>query len=156
MIKGKNRLYSIDEFAQICKESESLREVVHKMGYNANGGSTNTRIKQQMLQYNIDISHFKGQAHTKNKGKIKTETSKYLNNEVKVHSHKLRERLLYEEVFEYKCCSCGLTEWLGKPIPLELHHIDGDRNNNNLENLELRCPNCHYFTDTYKSKNRHT
>ena len=31
-----------------------------------------------------------------------------------------------------------------------------DKENNSLNNLELRCPNCHYFTDTYKSKNRKT
>ena len=37
---------------------------------------------------------------------------------------------------------------------LVINHIDGNKSNNNLENLELRCPNCHYFTDTYKSKNR--
>ena len=27
---------------------------------------------------------------------------------------------------------------------LQVHHIDRNRNNNSLENLELICPNCHY------------
>ena len=43
---------------------------------------------------------------------------------------------------------------MGKEIPVEVHHIDGDKLNNTLENLQILCPNCHYFTDTYKSKNR--
>ena len=54
---------------------------------------------------------------------------------VKITSHKLRIRLLEEGYFEYKCSCCGLTEWLGQPIPLELHHKDFDHYNNNLDNL---------------------
>ena len=102
---------------------------------------------------NIDISHFTGQAHTKNIGKYKTPIEDYLTNKVKITSHKLRLRLLKEGIFEYKCACCGNSEWLGQPIPLELHHKDGNKDNNNLDNLELRCPNCHYFTETYKTKN---
>ena len=52
------------------------------------------------------------------------------------------------------CARCGLSEWLGNTIPLESHHIDGNSNNNEDQNLELVCPNCHVFTDTYKGKNR--
>jgi len=47
---------------------------------------------------------------------------------------------------------CGLTEWLGEKIPIELHHINGDRNDNKLENLQILCPNCHTFTDNYRWK----
>lgn len=52
-----------------------------------------------------------------------------------------------------KCECCGLEEWMGKPIPLEAHHKDGDELNSTLENLQLLCPNCHAMTDTYKGKN---
>ena len=55
---------------------------------------------------------------------------------------------------EYKCNCCGLEEWCGHKIPLELHYIDGNHDNNEETNLELVCPNCHVFTDTYKAKNR--
>ncbi len=61
--------------------------------------------------------------------------------------------MLNEGYKEHKCESCGLTTWLDKPIPLELHHIDGNRNNNTLENFQLLCPNCHAFTDSYRGKN---
>jgi 5-methylcytosine-specific restriction endonuclease McrA len=43
--------------------------------------------------------------------------------------------------------------WCGKPVPLELDHIDGDPENNVRENLRLICPNCHAQTPTYKGKN---
>ena len=54
-----------------------------------------------------------------------------------------------------ECQCCHNTTWLdGKPIPLEIHHVDGDRTNNSDENILILCPNCHYFTDNYKAKNR--
>lgn len=65
----------------------------------------------------------------------------------------LKWRLIEEGVKEWKCEKCGNTEWLGNPIPLELHHKNGDRSDNELENLELVCPNCHALTDTYRGKN---
>lgn len=52
------------------------------------------------------------------------------------------------------CNKCKLTKWNNLPIPLELEHIDGNSNNNKLENVELLCPNCHAQTPTYKSKNK--
>lgn len=55
---------------------------------------------------------------------------------------------------EHRCESCGLTEWLGQPIKLEMHHIDGDADNNVSENLQLLCPNCHSLTPTYRAKNK--
>ena len=36
-----------------------------------------------------------------------------------------------------------ITEWNGKPIQMELHHIDGNRTNHKLSNLMMLCPNCH-------------
>lgn len=66
-----------------------------------------------------------------------------------VGSHRLKLRLLEDGVKEYKCECCGLTEWNGKPIPLELHHKDGNHYNNDLTNLEILCPNCHSLTENY-------
>jgi predicted RNA-binding Zn-ribbon protein involved in translation (DUF1610 family) len=54
----------------------------------------------------------------------------------------------------YKCEECGISEWNGKPIILDLDHINGNSNDNGLENVRLLCPNCHSQTDTYKVKNR--
>lgn len=54
----------------------------------------------------------------------------------------------------HACETCSTTHWLSNPIPLELHHKDGKANNNNLDNLQLICPNCHAFTDSHKGKNR--
>ena len=51
-------------------------------------------------------------------------------------SYAARARKEYGEV----CNRCGYNEYTAI---LEVHHIDGNRNNNVLENLEVLCPNCH-------------
>lgn len=87
------------------------------------------------------------------KPKLKLTLEEYLISSKDIQSNKVRIKLLDEGYKLHKCEKCGLTEWLGQPIPLELHHKDGNRNNNTLENYELLCPNCHAFTDSYRGKN---
>ena len=61
-------------------------------------------------------------------------------------SHLIEER-------GHRCEVCGITEWCGKPTPIELDHIDGNPENSSKENLRLICPNCHAQTETYKGRN---
>lgn len=68
-------------------------------------------------------------------------------------SDRLAKRLIDAGYKEYRCEKCGLSEWLGNPIPLHMHHKDGNHLNNKLENIELLCPNCHAMTDNYAGKN---
>ena len=52
------------------------------------------------------------------------------------------------------CAVCANSIWMGKPIPLEVDHIDGNHKNNTENNVRLICPNCHVQTSTYKGRNR--
>lgn len=56
--------------------------------------------------------------------------------------------------FEFKCSTCGITEWMGRPAPLQIDHINGVRADCTKGNLRFLCPNCHAFTDTFAGKNR--
>lgn len=49
------------------------------------------------------------------------------------------------------CMKCGWRELnpFTKKVPIQLDHIDGDSDNNNLNNLRLLCPNCHSLTPTF-------
>jgi DNA-binding CsgD family transcriptional regulator len=67
--------------------------------------------------------------------------------------HHVKQRLFDAGLKSRRCESCGLTEWKGVPAPLALHHINGDRHDNRLENLELLCGNCHSLTDNYAGRN---
>lgn len=66
-------------------------------------------------------------------------------------------RLLIKYVSErdgYKCSCCGLVDWQGMSISLDLDHIDGNNQNNLPNNLRLLCPNCHRQTPTWGNKKR--
>lgn len=60
-----------------------------------------------------------------------------------VKSHILKQKLIRDGIKEEKCEICGVSIWHGKKLPLELHHKDGDHFNNNFDNLQILCPNCH-------------
>lgn len=70
-----------------------------------------------------------------------------------VKSHTLKLKLFRDGIKERRCEKCDLTEWLGKPAPLELDHIDGNHYNNEFENLRILCPNCHAIQETNSGKN---
>lgn len=53
-----------------------------------------------------------------------------------------------------KCEECGLSEWRGKKLTIQMHHIDGNPDNNIAENLILLCPNCHSVTPNFGIKNQ--
>jgi DNA-binding CsgD family transcriptional regulator/predicted DNA-binding protein YlxM (UPF0122 family) len=65
----------------------------------------------------------------------------------------LKLRLLKEGLKESRCEECGLTEWRGRSLSFALHHVNGDRHDNRLFNLELLCPNCHSQTENYSGRN---
>lgn len=90
---------------------------------------------------NIEYKGNQGMQGKKTNGKYKT-AEEYLQGDC-IQSHKLRLKLLRDGIKTACCEKCGLSEWLGEPIPLELHHKDGDHYNNNLDNLAMLCPNCH-------------
>ena len=148
--------YTEEEFIIAVKTSTSIRQVLNKLGLKEAGGNysiTKTRIKN----LGLDTSHFKGQAW--NKGKTlgpRKPVEELLVNDRKhpYQSFKLKNRLLQEGIKIHQCECCGITEWRGKPTPLELDHINGINYDNRLENLRLLCPNCHAQTDTYRGRNK--
>lgn len=66
----------------------------------------------------------------------------------------VRRRLIAEGILEDKCAICDLKEWKGRPLSLDLDHMNGDRKDWRLENLRLLCPNCHRQTETFGIRNR--
>lgn len=66
----------------------------------------------------------------------------------------LKARLQQAGLLPRACQSCGIDEWLGRPLSLALHHVNGNGHDNRLENLQVLCPNCHSQTDTFAGRNR--
>ena len=81
------------------------------------------------------------------------------------HTHLLSEKVksgnytksnaksYFRRINEYKCQICSISSWNGKPLTLQLDHIDGNNKNNLVENFRWLCPNCHTQTDTWGTKN---
>lgn len=65
----------------------------------------------------------------------------------------LVKKYLIESIGNY-CSVCHLSTWMDKELPLHVDHIDGNYENNTIENHRLICPNCHSQTSTYGGKNR--
>lgn len=135
-----------DDILQWIKENQSIAFMSKQL--NCKGETLKRYLEKMNISYSGNQS---GKGLTKIHKKMNLE--EYLKNSQDVQSNKVRIRLLEEGYKEHRCENCGLTEWLGRPIPLELHHKDGNRFNNTLENFQLLCPNCHALTDSYRGKN---
>lgn len=146
MCTAKWRNFTRQEIEQFVSESYSFASLAEKLGYNKKGGSYLCTMKDMIQELNLDASHFTGQNWNKNnfdydrfKNGKAIKASAAVNALVSLRGH--------------KCENCGLEEWMGKPIALEVHHEDGDSLNNDISNLKLLCPNCHALTDNYRGKN---
>lgn len=65
-------------------------------------------------------------------------------------------RVALVNLYGNECCICGIREWNGKPLLLEVNHKDGDARNNHPKNLEMICPNCHSQTDNFRARNKNS
>jgi len=155
-----NIKYTKEILSEIVKESTSIRQILSKLNLKEAGGNYKN-IKARLDQFGIDYSHFTGKVWSKGKRWIKKtynlndrliENSTYSSG-LPYSSYRLKNRLIKEGFKQKRCEICKLTEWLGQPINLELHHINGVNNDNRLENLQILCPNCHSYTENYRGKN---
>ena len=151
---GKNR--HKEEFETAIQQSHSIAQTCRHLGIKPCGG--NYRIVHNAIQkYSLDINHFTGQGWNsglKFKPFEEKPIDKILVADSSYQSFKLKRRLLQKGLKKHICEQCGLIEWQGKPIPLELHHKNGNNRDNRIENLLLLCPNCHALTVSYRGKNK--
>lgn len=140
---------SVCELAKKCTNINQILHILGKKGTN----EYYKQIKKILEDNKIDTSHFiENEKYKPTKFLDKKSLEECLVSGSTVASTRIRNKLLNEKVKEHRCERCGNTEWEGEPIPLQLHHINGNRTDNRLENLQLLCPNCHTLTDNYCGK----
>ena len=125
----------------------NFTELLQKLNIPRRGNNSKT-LRNLLDKENIDYSHFTGRARTYAKPN-KKDIYYYLNDQNYIQTVKLKDRLIKEGLKENKCEICGISEWQGKKLVCQLHHKDGNNKNNNLENLQMLCPNCHSQTENF-------
>lgn len=130
---------------KIVKESSSLSDVLRRQN-KAVSGTALKILKDKLNSYGI-LYHF---LNEKNISKLGLD--EILVNGKAYSSGKLKTRLIKSGLKEDICEECGISEWNGKKLILQLHHINGDHNDNRLENLQILCPNCHSLTENFSNK----
>lgn len=153
-----NKIYECtdEQFVELIKNSTNISEVLFKLGYSVKGNSWGfSLIRKRMSELGISTKDFKGKSAliTTNADR-EIDPNKLLSKNCKHQRTVLRRYIIKENLIPYKCAICGVTEWNGKTLSLELDHINGVNNDNRLENLRFLCPNCHSQTTTYGSRNQ--
>ncbi len=70
-----------------------------------------------------------------------------------VSAKKLRQLIFNKKLLPYNCSQCmNQGEWQHNPLTLQLDHINGDHQDNRIENMRWLCPNCHSQTPTFTGR----
>lgn len=151
----KHIIWSFDlEFIQDALDTSfSYMELFEKLNIKC----SKTVIK--MLQYRIKKDGIDKTKFTQNIKRNRFPNEKKLEevlveNSVYFNSANLKTKLLKYNLLKYECQICGIKDWNGIDLSLQLDHINGISNDNRIENLRLLCPNCHSQTDTYAGKKK--
>lgn len=154
----ENKIWSNsdDEFVDLVKKSLNIKEVLFKLELTTTGNSWGySEVKRRMEALGLSYRDFRNKNISNDNC-----SKKKISNEVLFSSHCkharniVRKRIIQDNLLDYKCAICGVSEWNEKKISLELDHINGINYDNRLENLRFLCPNCHSQTSTYGSRNQ--
>jgi hypothetical protein len=147
------RSWTDDALKAAVTNNTTISGALRTMGLSVSPGNFRT-LHKYVAQLGIDTSHFKGQAHGTSFAN-KRPLEEILVAGSYVSSGNVKKRLFKEGLLRCECYECGGPPvWRGKPLTLQLDHINGDTYDNRLENLRLLCPNCHAQTRTFAGLNK--
>lgn len=152
--------YTKEKLEPIVLRSKAISEVLRNLGLRQTG-SNHYNISNKIKLFKIDTSHFLGQSWNRGKKPINKFTKKDFIEKVLIisgsgwGSHRIKLKLFEYHIKERKCEKCGQNEtWCEEKLSLHLDHINGNRDDNRLENLRILCPNCHSQTETFSAKKK--
>lgn len=147
---GNEAKYQLKNGKWCCsKHYSSCPEVRRKNSSTLLKVNKNRDYKKQYDKLSKDIKNKMAWS----RGKTLKPIEEYLKNNSLCRTSYIKKIILQNNLLDYKCEQCGISEWNNKPISLELHHKDGNNTNNELSNLCFLCPNCHSQTENYCGKN---
>lgn len=163
-IKTKKSIISIiekDALQKIFNESSSYCEILRKLGVSDKCGGTYRTLQLRIKKDDINLENLnKNRAETCsiiNRAKRMSLKDILIENSTYCTTSRIKKMIIEEKLLIDMCCKCGqLPAHNGKPLTLQLDHINGNRYDHRIENLRILCPNCHTQTETYGSKNART
>ena len=146
------REYAIDKLIENSDKCINMLDLCHRIGIENVGGEDYREVKELAKKLGI-VLKFSFKKEKKVHKSIKRSNELIFTEGSNMSTTALKRIICREGLKTYKCDNCGITEWQNKPLSLQLHHINGNRYDNRLENLQFLCPNCHSQTDNYAGKN---
>lgn len=144
----------LDEFKELVKSSDTFTKILNIIGLQPKGGNINT-LKRRFIEENINFDHIKQGLNTNKNKKFeyRKQLSDYFIKGKKIKGYRLKNRLFSENILKNQCNKCGILDiWEEEPITLQIDHINGDNEDNRIENLRILCPNCHSQTINYAGR----
>lgn len=143
---------------EILPFSNSINHLCENLGVRGTKGYYD-KIRKIITNNQLSTEHFemlalKSKTNGRNKYTAMTNEEFFING-VKRNASSIIQRLIKGGFKNYQCenTCCGITTWQGKPLSLQIHHINGNHSDNRLENLQLLCPNCHSQTENFGKHN---
>jgi hypothetical protein len=153
--RREGRRLVVDE-AMLRPTCRGIAEVIRALGLEPSG-PRHRIVRDEIQRLGLDTTHFVGQGHwfgTQSPARMPPEQLLVFrpDQHYRAKAPRIRKALITLGVPE-QCVGCGTgPEWNGKPLTLEVDHINGDFRDNRRENLRFLCPNCHATTDNYCRK----
>lgn len=155
--RERKRRWTDDQLRSAVAASRSIAQTIRSVGLVPAGGNF-AIVTRRIRDLGLDVSHMTGKGW--NVGGVfrprpATPLSEVLVANRWTTSHELKLRLIRAGLKEARCEICGWAEQAADGrIPVELDHINGDRDDNRLVNLRILCPNCHSLQPTHRGLNR--
>jgi len=133
--------------------SSSQKELLENLGLRAAGGNYGN-LKKWMDIHGLEIppEDFKKKTANASASKTLSDDDVFVANSSYSNRTLLKKRLKALGI-KWQCSECGVGDtWFGKPLVLQLDHINGVHNDHRRENLRLLCPNCHSQTPTFAGR----
>ncbi|WP_405013170.1 HNH endonuclease signature motif containing protein [Kitasatospora sp. NBC_01539] len=156
--RTRGTIYTREVLEEAVAACDTVAGVVRYLEQRPAGG-TQAHIGRRIKAFGIDTSHFVGQAHNRGKRSIRRLTPGQVLTRRPADAKRLPGQRIRQALLELghpdECADCGTGPvWQGRPLALEVDHVNGDWSDNRPGNVRLLCPNCHAVTDTYCGRNK--